>query len=379
MAKRVVLLAVAMIVAGALVGALGFETTAEAQSQAPDSPDATQESPDRSSTTGVAPASPEASEMLQEAEREGSIRAIVGLRTDFVPEGQLNRAEVASQRSDIESAERGLRTELAGTGFRTLREYDTVPYVALSLTPQAFRAVQNSPRVTTIQEDVAVPADLAESAPVVQAPTMWTNDYTGTGKAIAILDTGVDADHSFFGDRVVEEACFSAGSDCPNGTTTQTGAGAGDPCTYAAISCQHGTHVAGIAAGNANSAIFGVAPNAKIVSIQVFSQATGAACNNNPSGEDPCPTTRTSDQIAALEHVLDHEPRGRQVHQRLRHRRPQGRHRQPEVYKRRDGDLFWQQQLHQLRRGPGVHLQRDHRRLDDEADRHGGRQHRLHL
>jgi subtilisin len=168
--------------------------------------------------------------------------------------------------------------------------------------------------VTTIQEDIAVPATLEESAPIVQAPTMWTNGLTGTGKAIAILDTGVDADHFFFGDRVVAEACFTsnrvAGSgNCPNGTSTQTGTGAGAPCTFAPQGCQHGTHVAGIAAGNGNSAIFGVAPNAKIVSIQVFSRATGSGvgqpCRNDPNGEDPCPQTFPSDQIAALEHVLD--------------------------------------------------------------------------
>jgi len=305
MVKRIILVA-AMAVAGALVGALGFEMLSAAQAQTPGVPDTAQAQPDQSSATGLTPRSPEASRMLQKAEREGSIRAIVGLRTEFVPEGRLSRAEAAAQRRGIENVGQELRAELAETGFRTLREYDTVPYIALSLSPRAFRAVQNSPRVTTIQEDVAVPATLEESAPVVQGPTMWTNGLTGTGKAIAILDTGVDADHFFFGDRVVAEACFSSGSDCPNGMTTQTtGTGAGEPCTYAAQGCQHGTHVAGIAAGNGNSAIFGVAPNAKIVSIQVFSRSTGAACNNDPNGEDPCPTTSTSDQIAALEHVLD--------------------------------------------------------------------------
>ena len=213
----------AMVIAGALVGALGFEMLSAARAQTPDIPDTAQAPPDQSSATGVTSRSPEASRMLQRAEREGSIRTIVGLRTEFVPEGRLNRAAAAAQRRSIENVGQGLRAELAGTGFGTMRDYDTVPYIALSLSPRAFRAVQNSPRVTTIQEDIAVPATLEESAPVVQAPTMWTNGYTGTGKAIAILDTGVDADHSFFGDRVVAEACFSTGSDCPNGMATQTG------------------------------------------------------------------------------------------------------------------------------------------------------------
>jgi subtilisin family serine protease len=304
MVKKIVLLAAAMLVAGVLVAGLGFETPAEAQAQAPDLPDAVQ-TQDGSAAMAVAPRSPEADQMLREAEREGSIRVIVGLRTDFVPEGRLNRAAAADQRNGIERVGTGLRSELAGTGYRTLREYDTVPYIALDLPPQAFRAVQSSPRVTSIQEDVAVPATLEESAPVVQAPTMWTNGLTGTGKTIAILDTGVDRDHFFFTDRIIEEACFSSSGHCPNGTMTQTGTGAGVPCTYAPEGCEHGTHVAGIAAGNGNSAIFGVAPRANIMAVQVFSRFTGKACTDAGETEDPCTLTAVSDQIAGLEEVFE--------------------------------------------------------------------------
>src|SRR5215213_6353402 len=85
------------------------------QGQSSDESDAAQTSPDGSSATGVTPRSPEASRMLQKAEREGSIRAIVGLRTDFVPEGRLNRAEETAQQNGIENAGRRLREELAGT------------------------------------------------------------------------------------------------------------------------------------------------------------------------------------------------------------------------------------------------------------------------
>jgi subtilisin len=219
----------------------------------------------------------DSSRLLAKAQREGSVRAIVGLRTDFTPEGQLSRAQADDQRAAIESARAGLRADLAGTGYQTLREYETVPYMALELTPEALRAVQNSPTATTMQEDVAVPPTLAESAPIVQAPIMWENNLTGAGKTIAVLDTGVDRFHPFLGGRVVEEACYSDGSDCPNGQRTQTGTGSAAPCTYSARLCLHGTHVAGIAAGQGlNSS--GVAPNANIMAFQVFHRATGTDC-----------------------------------------------------------------------------------------------------
>jgi subtilisin family serine protease len=234
----------------------------------------------------------------------------VGLRTDFTPEGQLSRAQVDDQRGAIQSAEAGLRSELAGTGYETLREYETVPYIALSLTPDAFRAVQNSPTTTTIHEDVAVPPTLADSAPIVQAPIMWENNLTGAGKTIAVLDTGVDRFHPFLGGRVVEEACYSQGDDgrgnatgnCPNGTETQTGTDSAAPCTYALKGCEHGTHVAGIAAGQDINGT-GMAPNANIMAVQVFSRATGTLCDGQEFGEDPCEMSYSSDQIKGLERV----------------------------------------------------------------------------
>ncbi|MDQ5827923.1 MAG: hypothetical protein M3441_27650, partial [Chloroflexota bacterium] len=44
---------------------------------------------------------PGLSDLLRKAEREGTVRVIVGLRTDFVPEGRLSRAEAADRRADI--------------------------------------------------------------------------------------------------------------------------------------------------------------------------------------------------------------------------------------------------------------------------------------
>jgi subtilisin len=257
--------------------------------------------PERSGETGTPAGKPDYSPgLLRKAEREGSVRVIVGLRTDFTPEGRLSRAGVEDQRGGIQSTGEGLRRELSGTGFQTMRKYETVPYIALKLSPEALRAVQNSPRTTTIQEDVAEPATLAESAPKVQAPTMWANSFTGAGETVAILDTGVDRFHPFLGGRVVEEACYSLHSNCPNGQKAQTGTGSATPCTYVASGCKHGTHVAGIAAGY-GSDFSGVAPNAKIIAVQVFSKFAGADCANE--SEDPCALSTRDDQAAGLERV----------------------------------------------------------------------------
>jgi hypothetical protein len=108
---------------------------------------------------------------------------------------------------------------------------------------------------------------------------------------VAILDTGVEKTHSAFGNRVKGEACYSGGGDssqsfCPGGALAVKGPGTAGPCDLSLDdgACTHGTHVAGIAAGST-----GVAKEATIVAIQVFSNISGEV------------QAYTSDIIAGLE------------------------------------------------------------------------------
>jgi subtilisin len=241
----------------------------------------------------------ESPRLMQKAEKKGSVRVIVGLRTNFIPEGRLGTSEVATQRDDIKFAEDQLHDYLDGTPYRVVRDYEFIPYLALEISPEALERLQRSDRVTSILEDRLSQPQLSESAPIVQAPTMWNSGYTGAGKVVAVLDTGVDKAHPFLGGRVVAEACYSAGNDCPNGSWSQTGAGSGVPCTYAS-SCAHGTHVSGIAAGS-NATFSGVAKGASVMAVQVFSRFTGQDCAQ--AGQDPCALSYNSDQIAGLERV----------------------------------------------------------------------------
>jgi len=130
--------------------------------------------------------------------------------------------------------------------------------------------------------------------------------------AVAILDTGLESSHSFFddglgGSRVVSEACYTENFPpfsfgCPNGQAEQIGLGAAIPCTLS--SCFHGTHVAGIAAGNGPS-FSGVAINSGIIAIQVFTTFfQDSDCGGSP-GDAPCIGAFDSDIAKGLERVLD--------------------------------------------------------------------------
>ncbi len=198
---------------------------------------------------------------------------------------------------------------LAGEA-RVARRFTTVPFVAMEVTPAAWRALLASSDAVRVYPDEIVKPVLAQSVPLIQADQAWAAGYDGSGTTIAVLDTGVDAGHPFLSGKVVDEACFSSSvpgisqTACPNGTDEQVGAGAAAPCSLS--DCLHGTHVAGIAAGNGSTAgvsFSGVARGAHVMAIQVFSRIVDS---RSCGGFAPCAGAFSSDIIAGLEYAYTH-------------------------------------------------------------------------
>ena len=198
-------------------------------------------------------------------------------------------------------------TRLQGRRHSVLRQYQTMPLLALEVGPDALAELEAAFPVEAIFEDRLRVPKLAESVPLIEGDLAWGNGFDGTGTVVAVLDTGVLRTHPFLTNKVVSEACYSsniAGQSktvCPNGKTSQTGTNSAKPCTLA--ECFHGTHVAGVVAGNgagAGVAFSGVAKGAKLIAIQVFSRITSAALCG---GIAPCLGAWESDIIAGLERV----------------------------------------------------------------------------
>lgn len=249
-------------------------------------------------------------ELFAKAQEIGSVRVIVRLNTPYQPEGDLNSEfAVQRQRSDISRSQARLSQELAPYSPDAVRPLSYIPYVAMTINAAGLDALAQSGEVLSIEEDVPVPPMLSTSTALIGADTAWASGYTGKGWVVAVLDTGVDSSHPFLGGRVVEEACYSAydavpdtnpliNSLCPSGQDSQTGTGAGANCSGAS-GCDHGTHVAGIMAGN-NSTFSGVAKEAEIIAVQVFSWFDGSLC-----GGSPCVMSYSSDQIQGLLRVYE--------------------------------------------------------------------------
>jgi subtilisin family serine protease len=241
--------------------------------------------------------------LLEKAQSTGSIRVIVKLDVDFMPEGHIFSPFAAnSQRNRIAQAQDRVLKRLDAFQSRPARRFKHIPYFAVQVNAEALADLLANPLVLDIVEDVPVPAVLRDSVPLIGADDLWLSGYTGAGQTVAILDTGVDGSHPFL------QACFSttyapsgASTVCPNGLEQQIGTGAGVPCSV--NGCYHGTHVAGIAAGKGDD-FSGVAPDATLIAVQVFSRFDGINCGPDP-GDSPCALSYTSDQMAALDWVYD--------------------------------------------------------------------------
>jgi|GEM_PF-4389332 hypothetical protein len=135
------------------------------------------------------------------------------------------------------------------------------------------------------------------------------SDATGKGQAVVILSSGIDSAHPMFRSNEIVEACFSnnsaelgATSLCPNQLSLQRGLGSAGGCDPDTSDvCLLGTALAGIAAGNGVS-IKGVAPQATIIALQIYTQFRGAVCDEGGL-ESPCFGTLLSDKLNALDYV----------------------------------------------------------------------------
>jgi subtilisin family serine protease len=241
----------------------------------------------------------------------GSTRVIVELNVEE-QQSQIfqSRAFRLSKRQRIKSTRERLLQRVRPVRNGRVKQYKHFPYVSMAVNEATLDKMLLDPDVNAVYEDKFKKALLAESTPLVGATTSCTNGYCGQGQTIAILDTGVDADHAFLDNKVIHQACFSTidndfsvSSLCPNGQISQIGGDAASPCV-GFDGCDHGTHVAGIAAGDGTT-FSGVAPEADIMAIQVFSSSTDSFLCDLFGQAPPCIGVATSDEILGLDHVLD--------------------------------------------------------------------------
>jgi subtilisin family serine protease len=231
---------------------------------------------------------------------------------------------VQAQRASIQRAVSTVLTRIRSQHAADAVRWESIPFFGMEADATELASLLTSPDVAAITEDsqarisisptLAAPdvrPELAQSVPLIGAPTLWASGFTGAGQSVAILDTGVQKTHSFLTDKVVSEACFSTTSAsehttslCPGGAPSSTAVGSGVNCPTTTAGCEHGTHVAGIAAGK-GSAFSGVARDATIVAVQIFSQLNDADECAAGGESSPCTAAFDSNINSGLQRVFD--------------------------------------------------------------------------
>lgn len=157
----------------------------------------------------------------------------------------------APQGSKLTRDLKGIRGAALSTEKRQARTFWT------NVAPQGSATLGAD--VAKLWLDGRVKASLKESVPLIGAPEAWAAGYTGKGVKVAVLDTGIDANHPDFAGLIDGTASFVPGE----AVTDVNG---------------HGTHVAGTIVGSGAASggdNKGVAPGADLVVGKVLGGAEG--------------------------------------------------------------------------------------------------------
>jgi subtilisin family serine protease len=245
--------------------------------------------------------------LLRRAEAQGTARVIVGLAA---PEQDAAQQQGWQNLNDyIRDLQDSAIAKLGWANINDLVRFDYVPAMAMTVDASRLRSLLTGDAVAQIFEDRLMAPSLQQSVPLIGMRPPRVEAQAGAGLSVAVLDTGVDFQHPFLKGKAAAEACFSSNaqqggvilrSACPSGEESEIGSGAGRPCDPA-FGCDHGTRVAGIIAGHGNK-MSGVAPEASIVSVQVFTLVEAPACGK-------CSLAFTSDVLRGLEWVYRNRER----------------------------------------------------------------------
>jgi len=249
----------------------------------------------------------------------GRLRVIVGLDFEMVAPHLLSEDRARAQADRLAALQDKVLSALPDSSEETPpTNFESIPFIALSVDEAQLRALLKDPGVMSIQEDGLATSHLNQSTEVITVDKLWDPSIglTGKGWTVVILDTGTYhppmlPEPGTAGSRYVDGACYSTTipwwnsySLCRGGVSTGlTGVEEGKECPIVAPGlCSHGTHVATTVAGD-NGVLKGVAPEANVIRMQIFSEFRNWWDCPSTGYVPPCVLTFNSDQLTALQRV----------------------------------------------------------------------------
>ncbi len=174
-------------------------------------------------------------------------------------------AETAEHRAELRAAHDVFRTAAEDAGVRLTQRHeftDLVDGVAVTVAASDVDRLYELPGVVDVVPDQRIRSATDVSVPLVGAPEVWKRDdangtpVRGAGTTVAVLDSGIDYTNPSLGGAFGPEHKVVAGHDYVDDDA--------DPMDDNG----HGTHVAGIIAGDGD--VTGVAPDASLTAYRVI-------------------------------------------------------------------------------------------------------------
>jgi subtilisin family serine protease len=207
---------------------------------------------------------PEVLEHLDDAAAEGQLAesVLTDVRGDGQADGFVIFADTPGEETRDALAERKSQTlERFGNAVEVLEDYQALRLAFVRVhSPEALSALLEDPQVIGFGANGKAEAALVESLPLIRQPAIAALGFRGAGTSVAVLDTGVDFTRAAFGSCTAPGS--PAGCRVPFSWDFAPNDGVLDNNGF------HGTNVAGIAAG--------VAPDTKILALDVFNGASAA-------------------------------------------------------------------------------------------------------
>ncbi|WP_199271365.1 S8 family serine peptidase [Paraglaciecola sp. L1A13] len=245
--------------------------------------------------------------LVEKLQQSDSVRVIIELNIESSVAVSTTHSDTEQSDANVQqiiSAQASLQATLDQSGAQLTHSFTHLPMAVYEIDMRALLLLEQSKLVKSIQVDQIRQPTLTQSNNIIGSEAAYDIGANGAGQTVAILDSGIESSHPFLNGKVKSEACFSTNrsngfseSVCPSGNNDEIADGAAQACNFSG--CYHGTHVAGIVAGNSDS-LHGVAKNADIIAIQVFSKILDSSyCDGSP----PCLGAYDSDVIQGLERV----------------------------------------------------------------------------
>lgn len=180
-----------------------------------------------------------------------------------------------------------LRAKFADREGRVKRRYAQMGLVVVEMPLVRVRELEDDPDIAYLSPDRPIAANgyltLMTGAETVVNGTPTASRYTGAGVGIALLDSGIDAEHALLKGRVVVNQDFTG--------QKQTSDAYG-----------HGTYLAALAAGSdaLGDAYKGVAPQAKLLNLRVLDDKGAGLSSSVIAALDWCVAHREQYNIRVI-------------------------------------------------------------------------------